>query len=62
MQLEVTAETFVVSRKPISGFEVDSSIKEQEIPDIFPLKNTISIPKVNFYEERSDYRKFLINK
>lgn len=58
VQFELTAETFVTSRKPISGFEVDSSIKDQEIPDIFPLKNTISIPKVNFYDDRTDYRKF----
>lgn len=58
VQFELSAETFVTSKKPIAAFDVDQSIKDQEIPDIFPLKNTISIPKVHFYDERSDYREF----
>lgn len=58
VQLEVTAETFMTSRKPISPFEVPAEVQQQALPNIFPLQDVISIPQVNFYNKRSVYRKY----
>lgn len=59
VQFEVTAETFMTSKKALSPFT--PNVKDLELPDIFPLKETLSIPKVNFYDERSSYRKFTMS-
>lgn len=56
IQFEVTGETFMTSKKPLSSFRMEAE-SEQVIPDIFPLKNTVSIPKTYFYEKRNIYRK-----
>lgn len=57
VQLEVTAEVFMSSKKAIAPFDVSAN-EQQELPDIFPLKETVSIPQVHFYDERSVYREF----
>lgn len=59
IQLELTAETFMTSRKPIAPFKMEPNT-EKEIPDIFPLKHTVSIPKTNFYKEQNAYRNIFI--
>lgn len=58
VQLELTAETFMSSRKPISPISVKLNADQQALPNIFPLKHTVSIPKVHFYKEQTAYRKF----
>lgn len=58
IQMELLAETLVTSKKPISPFALKIKSEDVELPDLFPLKHTISIPKVNIYQKRSVYRKF----
>jgi large subunit ribosomal protein L37 len=55
IQLELTAETFMTSRKPIAPFKVTTAT-DLQLPNIFPLKHTVSIPKVHFYKEQNAYR------
>lgn len=59
VQLELTAETFMSSRKPISPVNMKTTPEQQVLPVIFPLKQTVSIPKVHFFKEQSAYRKFV---
>ena len=58
IQLEITAETLVTSKKPINPFSIQTG-NEDSLPEIFPVSPTASIPKVHFYNERLVYRKFL---
>lgn len=58
IQFEVLAETFVVSKKTIQPVNFGSSSDQMEIPNIFPLKHTVSIPTVNLYQRRMIYREF----
>lgn len=62
IQAEVTAETFVTSKKPISPFDMRAEANAQELPDIFPLLPTVSIPKSHFYKQQIVYREFILNK
>lgn len=55
VQLEVTAETLMVSKKPI--VPINASSNQESLPDIFPVAPTASIPKVNFYNQQNVYRK-----
>jgi hypothetical protein len=57
VQFEVTAETFMSSRKPINPFKVQIQPEQAQVPDIFPIKSTVSIPQVNFYKKQNFYRK-----
>lgn len=61
IQLELKAETFMTTRKPITPFSVDTS-SGAEVPDIFPLKFTVSIPEVQEYKEQIAYRKIVSKK
>lgn len=54
IQLELTAETFLTSKKPIVPFIANESANG--IPDIFPVSATASIPEAHFYKEQSVYR------
>jgi hypothetical protein len=54
IQFELTAETFVTSRKPLAKVDVKSQTKI-EIPDIFPLKPTVSLSHANFYADENAY-------
>ncbi|CRL07427.1 CLUMA_CG020397, isoform A [Clunio marinus] len=48
IRFDVKAETFLVTRKPISSFA--SNVDEEPLPDISPLQDTISIPNTHFYD------------
>jgi len=54
VQLQVTAETLMTSRKPINPFKVQPG-SQNELPDIFPVSETASIPQVHFYNQQSVY-------
>lgn len=56
IQCELTAETFVTSKKPISVID-DNVSTNIELPDISPLKFTVSMPTENIYHKRNVYRK-----
>ena len=58
IQLELTAETFMSSRKQINPFNVKVHPEQNVIPDIVPLKSTVSIPQVHFYKKQNAYREF----
>lgn len=57
IQFDVGVETVITSKKGIDA------IKEKvdgEIPELFPIHETISIPKRNIYMDKDYYRKFSI--
>jgi len=56
IQLELTAETFMTTRKPISPFSVQLTAEQNKLPDIFPLKQTVSIPETHDYKPQNVYR------
>lgn len=60
IQLELSAQTFMTSRKPINPFDAKITPENEKLPILFPLKHTISIPKVHFYKKQSAYRELLI--
>jgi len=54
VQFEITAETLMTSRKPINSFKAQSG-GQGELPDIFPVAETASIPRAHFYNQQSVY-------
>lgn len=58
VQFEVTAETFMTSKRPIAPVIVNTLSAKDGLPDIFPVSQTASIPKVHFYDKQSAYRKY----
>lgn len=57
IQCELTAETFITAKKPISISDDEKLTRNDELPDISPLNFTISMPKENIYHARDVYRK-----
>lgn len=60
--MEVHAETFITSKKSLQSFEFEGSVEEQELPNIFPIKATITLPTRNIYENKDIYRKLIFFK
>lgn len=56
LQIEIHAETYLTSKKPIAT--VHTEITDDQLPDLFPLKYTISMPKRNIYQLRNIYREY----
>lgn len=54
--LEMNAETFISSRKGITPY-VEIIAEDFELPNLSPVKHTVSIPTTNIYEPRNIYRK-----
>lgn len=54
--LEMNAETFLSSRKGITP-NVENIAEEFELPNLSPVKHTVSIPTTNIYEPQNIYRK-----
>lgn len=59
LQMEITADTFLTSKKPITAIATTEMI-ENQLPDMFPLKYTISMPQENIYQLRDIYRELSI--
>lgn len=59
IQMEMQAETFITSKKPLGSQKVNFKSEEVELPNLFPLKHTVSIPQCNIYEKKNVYRKHL---
>jgi large subunit ribosomal protein L37 len=55
VQFEVTADTMIAAKAPIS---TTSKLGDVELPTLFPIKHTISIPAENIYRQRQVFRKF----
>lgn len=58
IQFELHAETFITSRKPILGFNEIQKFEGQELPNLFPVNQTISIQRENVYDLENIYRKY----
>uniref|UniRef100_U5EPB1 Large ribosomal subunit protein mL37 n=1 Tax=Corethrella appendiculata TaxID=1370023 RepID=U5EPB1_9DIPT len=54
IQLELHADTFMTSSRPLKPVTEDR-MKDSLLPNIFPLKDTITIPMQNIYEIRDIY-------
>ncbi|XP_055902588.1 39S ribosomal protein L37, mitochondrial [Eupeodes corollae] len=52
LQFELCAETLMTATKPI---EAVKGKYEGEIPDLYPIKHTITIPKRNIYAPKNSY-------
>ena len=57
LQFELTADTFMTSSKPI---EAVKGKYETELPDLYPIKHTITIPKKNIYTTKNSYRELVL--
>lgn len=58
IKIDVKAETFMTSKKAISPIEHAFSGTEYELPDLFPMKHTVSLPYTNIYSLEDVYRTF----
>lgn len=52
LQYRLSADTFIMATKPI---EAVKGKYEAEIPDLYPIKHTITIPKTDIYTTESSY-------
>ncbi|XP_062555418.1 large ribosomal subunit protein mL37 [Armigeres subalbatus] len=56
IQFSLRVDSFITSSTPIKP--LDSSVyrpQDQSLPEIFPIKETVSIPTTNFYEWQNEY-------
>lgn len=54
------SDILVTSNKPLTH-DMDKDVPFVKIPDLYPVKYTITLPPEHFYEETSKYRKYLVN-
>lgn len=54
IQIKIQADTFISSKKPITL--TDTKLSETELPSLFPMQNTISLPQTNIYTLSDKYR------
>lgn len=57
IRIDIRADTFITSKKPIQLDVSNSSPANAELPKLFPLKHTISMPTTNIYNFNDFYRK-----
>lgn len=53
LQFDVSAEKLITSSRPIEQIKVKY---DGELPDLYPIKYTISLPKKNIYTTETFYR------
>lgn len=58
IQFEHRVETLITSRKPLKHVNVEDNAEKSLLPNIFPLKHTVSIPQTNIYEKKHIYREY----
>lgn len=58
-KIDVKTETFMTSKKAISPIEQEFTGTQYELPNLFPMKHTISMPHTNIYKLQDIYRKFI---
>lgn len=59
VQFEMSTDNLIASKNPIKSF--GDSVNDVTVPNMTPLKSTISIPTSNFYNKLNHYRKFFYN-
>lgn len=58
-QFDKTAETFILSKKPIAAIDGAPTFESDEVPDLSPLSSNIGIDKENIYKIENVYREYL---
>ena len=58
IQFELHADTFMVSNKPLTP--ALRRHDDADLPNIFPLKDTVSIPMTNIYDPKCLYREYIV--
>ena len=61
IQLELTVDFLLNSAKTLPAYsspEVVQTTRDIELPNIYPIKHTITLEKENFYEIRDIFRKY----
>lgn len=56
IQSQIRADLLVLSRNPLKKLENSDSTLNTELPDMSPMKYTISLPEENFYELENIFR------
>lgn len=56
IQFQDISHILVTSNKPVKH-ETEKESNYTEIPDLYPVKHTITLPPEHFYNETSKYRK-----
>lgn len=56
IRIDIHADTFITSKKPIQADESNANPTSSELPKLFPLKHTISMPTSNIYTSEDFYR------
>ena len=56
--VNVNADTFISSKKHVS---LSDAPLDAELPSLFPIKHTISMPQVHIYDTNAVYRKLLVS-
>lgn len=54
LQFEVSVEKLITSARPIEQVKVKH---DDDLPDLYPIKYTVSLPKKNIYTTETFYRK-----
>lgn len=57
LQFDVTAEKFITAARPIEPIK---GRYDDDLPDLYPMKCTISMPKKHVYTTETFYRKRLV--
>lgn len=58
LQFDVSVEKLITSSRPIEQIKVKY---DGELPDLYPIKYTISLPKKNIYTTETFYRKICLH-
>lgn len=59
LQFQETSHILVTSDKPLKHEVSERDIPYVQIPDLYPIKHTVTMLPEHFYEETSNYRKYL---
>lgn len=58
IQFQDISHILVTSNKPVKH-DVEKNLQFSEIPNLYPVKHTVTLPPEHFYDETSKYRKYL---
>lgn len=58
IQFQEVSHILVTSNKPVNHEIEEKDIPFVEIPDLYPVKHTVTLPPQHFYSEASKYRKY----
>lgn len=61
VQLQLTGDTFLTSSKPLEPVCI-ANTENLELPDIYPIKETVTLSPQNIYDLENVYRKLCIRK